>query len=324
MSRPIPVGVIGVGSMGENHARIYQELPTADLVGVADEAPARAEAIADRFGTTALPTEALIDRATAISIAVPTARHAAIARRCLEAGVHVLLEKPFVDDRKEGEALIQQAAEADLVLQVGHVERFNPAITALAELLEGTSIIACTAARLGPPTDRSLADDVVLDLMIHDLDVVAMLVDEDPSIVSARGTKQGDYVSALLGFPGETVATLTASRVTQRKVRRLAVTTTDRHIEVDYLDQSVEIHRRSRPGYRNDGSTDIRHRQEQIIERPLINSAEPLKLELTAFLEAIDNQRRPRVSGDDGLHALSMVDSVRDAMVEESLEVSSL
>ena len=323
MSRPIPVGVVGVGSMGENHARIYQELPSAELVGVADDEPTRAETVAGRYGTEALATEALLDRAAAVSIAVPTAHHARIASRCLDAGADVLIEKPFVDDLADGEALIRQAAATGSVLQIGHVERFNPAIMALETLLADASITACTASRLGPPTDRTFTDDVVLDLMIHDLDVVAMLVDEQPTSVSASAARDGDYASALLRFPDEVVATLTASRVTQRKVRRLAVTTADRHIEVDYLDQTVEIHRRSRPGYRKDGSADIRHRQEQIIERPLINSAEPLKLELEAFLEAVDDRTAPRVGGEDGLRALSLVESVRSAMGAAPLEVSS-
>jgi len=306
---PIRVGVIGVGSMGQHHARVYNELPDADLIGIHDVDTAQAEEIAEQYGTDVWPIDELISKVDAVSIAVPTQYHHDIAKKCLERDVAVLLEKPLVADPERGEKLVELAAERDLPLQVGHIERFNPAVETLAEIVPQLDIVAIEARRLGPDPGREIKDSVVADLMIHDLDVVLSLVDSDIESVQSSGTAEGSYATSTIGFVDGTVASLTASRKTQQKIRELAVTTEDRLIKVDYLDQSVEIHRQSAPEYITDDG-DIRYRHESIIERPIVDNVEPLKNELRSFLETVRTEDEPVVTGAEGLNVLRWINEI--------------
>ncbi|MFC7164565.1 Gfo/Idh/MocA family protein [Halospeciosus flavus] len=307
--RPLSVGVVGVGSMGRNHARVYGSLPGADLVGVTDEATDRAREVASEYGTEVHSLSALLDRADAVSVAVPTPAHADVVRRCIDAGVDVLVEKPFVADAEVGADLLAAADERNVTVQVGHVERFNPAIDALFDLLDGERPLAVEAHRLGPPLDRDVGDGVVLDLMIHDIDVVLALADAPLASVSASGTADGGYATAQLAFEDGLVATLTASRVTQRKVRTLDVTTRDRLFEVDYTDQTLQAHRHSRPEYESSDG-DVHYRHESVTERPLIASDEPLKRELSSFVDTVEEAGDPRVSGQDALRAVQLAQRI--------------
>lgn len=318
--RPLRVGVVGVGNMGAHHARVYSELKDVDLVGVADADVDRADAVAEEHGTIPRPTEALIADADAVSIAVPTAAHYDIARQCLDAETDILVEKPFVDDLAEGRRLARMADDRDLILQVGHIERFNPAVEAMLDLVDPSDIVAVRADRLGPPVGRAVSDGVVMDLMIHDIDLLLHLMGERPERL-AGVSREESYASVLFEFENDAVATITASRVTQRKVRSMAVTIPDRHIVVDFIDQSIKIHRRSRPAYLQD-ETDMRYRHESIIEQPLIESAEPLKIELGSFLEAVRERRPPVVTADEGLRAISVVEGIRRKCADATLEVS--
>lgn len=315
------IGVVGVGTMGAKHARVLSEMRGAELIGVADHDDLRASRVADSYGTQARPAVELIEAADAIVIAVPTTDHYDIALECIAADTHILIEKPFVADPAEGRELIRLANETGLVLQVGHIERYNPAVDALFEFVDPTEIVALSANRLGPPVDRGIGDDVVTDLMIHDIDIILALLGDRPTTVSGLSGYDGKYASVLLEFPDDVMATLTASRVTQRKIRSLEVTTPDRLFSVDYLDQSVQIHRRSRPSYA-EADSDLRYRHESVIERPLIQSAEPLKLELESFLTAITTDGSPRVTGIDGLKALSVVWSLTRQSENKAMEVS--
>jgi predicted dehydrogenase len=306
----LDVGVVGVGSMGLNHARVYEQLRRANLVGVTDANADRAETVAARVGTEALRTDELLSRVEAVSVATPTEYHAPVVESCLDRGVHVLVEKPFVGSPERGRTLLSRAEAEDLIVQVGHVERFNPAVTELSRIAEDLAPIAVEARRLGPPpdVDREL-DDVVLDLMIHDIDVVQSLVSHPVVDVSAVGAADGQYTSAQLQFADGTAASLTASRVTQQKVRELAVTTEECYVELDYIEQSIEIHRRSRPAYlESEGQLSYRH--EGITERPLIQTGEPLKLELESFVETVESGDRPRVTGRDGVRAVALANTI--------------
>ena len=316
----IAVGVIGVGVMGTKHARVLSEMQDVDLIGIADVDGHRAARVANSYGTRALPAAEVISEADAVVIAVPTATHYEIAVECLSAGTHILVEKPFVADPAEGRELIRLANETDLTLQVGHIERYNPAVEALFDFVDPSDIVALSANRLGPPVERGLSDNVVTDLMIHDIDVVLSLMSTNPVAVSGLIGHEGKYASVLLEFPEDVVGTLTASRVTQRKIRSLEVTTPERLFSVDYLDQSVRIHRRSRPSYA-EADDDVRYRHESVIERPLIQSAEPLKLELESFLQSVETGESPRVTGEDGLQALSVVWSLTRQHSEQAVEV---
>jgi len=298
MSRDVATGVVGVGSMGRHHARIFAELPEADLVGVTDADDARARAVAAEHDTVAMDWDELRAEADAISIAVPTAYHEDLVRDCIEDGIPVLVEKPFVKNVDRGRDLLRLAAEKGVPIQVGHVERFNPAVDAVAEYVSDLDVIAVTAQRLNPPLDRDIDDSAIFDLMIHDLDILLSLVDSDVDAVSSMTTSGGRYATAEVKFEDGTIGQLTASRVTQRRVRELTVTADDALVHVDYDEQSVEIHRQPTDGCATD--------QETVIERLTVGDDEPLKVELQSFLQVARDGRDPVVTGEDGLRVVEL------------------
>lgn len=307
MSEPqIPVGVIGVGTMGSHHARAYTELPRADLVGVVDEDRACAESVATEYSTRVLDRSALFDRVGAVSIAVPTRAHAPVAREAIDAGVDVLIEKPFVREPAVGQDLIERAREQDVVLQVGHIERFNPAIQTLSDVIADLELIAIDARRLGPPIDRDVDQSVAFDLMIHDIDILLALLESNPTSISAVGCHNNRHVTTTLQFEQEIVGTVTASRLTQQKVRECWITASDCLVVVDYIEQSVRIHRHSLPEYVESGDG-VRYRHESITERPTVENGEPLKGELSSFLDSVSDRTEPAVTGLDGLRAVEIV-----------------
>ncbi|WP_256391975.1 Gfo/Idh/MocA family protein [Natronoarchaeum rubrum] len=311
MSDRIRAGVVGVGSMGANHARVYDELDATELAGVYDADTERAREVADRLGTEALPLDELLETAAAVSIAVPTRFHHETASECIEREVDVLVEKPFVADPAEGRDLVERAAERDVTLQVGHVERFNPVVTALQELVDDLDVFAVSAERLGPPLDRDIGDSVVTDLMIHDLDVVLDTFGGSVQSVAATGRDDGSYAVANAEFDSGVVARFAASRVTQEKVRELTISARDCRVKADFIDQTIEIHRSSSPEFvRGDGN--VRHRHENVVERVTVERREPLKNELRSFVEAAATNTEPVVSGEDGLRALELTETIAD------------
>ncbi|ADJ13723.1 Gfo/Idh/MocA family protein [Halalkalicoccus jeotgali] len=312
---PIRAGVIGVGSMGQNHARVYRELPETQLVGVHDVDMEQAGSVADAFGTAAMGMDALLEGVDMVSIAVPTQFHYDTARECIEAGVSVLVEKPFVEDLENGRRLIELAEQRNAVLQVGHIERFNPAVMTLQDLLDDLEIIAMEARRLGPPVDRDIEDTAVMDLMIHDIDILLSLLDEDVRDVYGAGTRKSNYATATIQTPSGRIGQLTASRVTQQKVRELTITAENCRVIVDYIDQSIEITRQSLPEYvKQEG---FRYRHENIVEQVLVERREPLKNELSAFAEAVRTGSEPVVTGEDGLQALSLARQIDELAASE-------
>lgn len=315
---PVNVGVLGVGAMGRQHARVYESLPDAELVGVFDTNHGRAEEVADAYGTIHRDVDSLLADADGVSIAAPTASHYDLALSAIEAGVDVLIEKPFVDEIDRGHELIRAMEGHEVVCQVGHIERFNPAVRELSDITEGQDIVAIDAKRLGPPRDRPIRDSVVTDLMLHDLDVVLSLVNSEIANVSATspsaitGSVQNDYTVSNLLFEDGIVASFTASRRTEKTVRELAVTTESCVIEVDYLQQDVEIHRRSLPEYVEDNG-DITYRHEGLIEVPTIDNTEPLKEELRSFVDASRHRTSPAVDACDGLRVLEVANRIEAA-----------
>lgn len=304
-SRPIQAGVIGVGSMGANHARVYRDLPIVDLAGVTDHDDDIARRVANEYDTEAVSFETLLDRCDVVTVAVPTRAHYEVVSDCLEAGVHVLVEKPIAETVDQGRRLAAQARERGLVLQVGHIERFNPAVRTVTDLIDDLEVISLEAERLGPPIDRTDPGNVIFDLMVHDVDIVDSMLDDQLDSVTAMGTDDGQYATATMQYD-DVVASLTASRVTQKKVRKLTVTAHDCLVEVDYLQQSVLIHRDSYPEYLTDDGT-RRYRHESVVERPRIDNGEPLRHELEAFVEAVRTGTEPVVTAEDGIDALETV-----------------
>ncbi len=314
-TQPLRAGVIGVGSMGENHARIYSELPDVDLVGVCDRDRAVARQVAAEFGATAVTTDRLLEQCDLVSVAVPTHVHVDVVSTCLDAGCHVLIEKPIAETVAGGERLAEQARNEGLVLQVGHIERFNPAVQTLTELIDDLDVIAVEAERLGPPVDRTARGSVVSDLMVHDVDIVGSILGCQPHEIVASGTDDGQYATATMRY-GDVIASLTASRLTQKKVRRLTVTAKTCLVEVDYLQQSVLIHRDSYPEYLiDDGQS--RYRHESVVERPRVSNGEPLRHELAAFVEAVQTGSEPKVTPADGIAALETINAIDDRVTDE-------
>lgn len=296
-------GVIGVGTMGGHHARVYDELTGVELVGVSDTNHERAREVATDYGTQAQSRDELVEQCDLVSVAVPTRYHYELAQEAIEHGVHVLVEKPFVSDIAHGRELVELARDHGVKLQVGHVERFNPAVQALLDIEPDLDVIAMDVRRLGPPVERDTRDSVVLDLMIHDIDVMCSLLAGDIETIDAMSAREGRHVTAQVEFDSGVVCNLTASRVTQEKVRDLAITADDCRVTVDYKSQDLQIHRHSLPEfYETDGN--LRYRHESIIERPTIRNGEPLKAELRAFVDAIRTDSTPEITGEDALEVL--------------------
>ena len=307
------VGVIGVGSMGAHHARVYAGSSAVDLVGVADNDWDRATEVAEKHGTRALNRGTLLQAVDAVSVVVPTQFHASVVEEALAADTHVLVEKPFVDDPATGRELIALADRKDLRLQVGHIERFNPAVRALVDVLPEMDVLAVDARRLGPPVDRENTDGVVEDLMIHDLDILLSLFDAGVDETYAAGIDGEPHVTATLQLDNGVLGTLTASRITHQKVRELAVTGRECRVTVNYLTQSVKIHRHSLPGY-VESNGDVRYRSESVVERPQVNSGEPLRGEIESFVSAVNEGTVPEVTGHDGLRAIELVREISEAL----------
>ena len=309
MNEPsLRTGVIGTGSMGTNHVRVHQELPETDLVGIFDDNEARMQRVASEYETTTRTFDELLNRVDAMSIAVPTEHHYHTVRACIDAGVHVLVEKPFVDSVRKGRSLIEFAEANDVVLQVGHIERFNPAVIELLSLCNDLDIVSIDAQRLSPPPNRQIDESVVLDLMIHDIDIMLQLLD-DPVDINAMGTEDGEYATATVSSASGEIGRLTASRVTQEKVRTLGISATDARVTVDFINQSIDICRQSAPEYiRDDGTVNYRH--ETIVENLVVEHREPLKNQITAFAEAVRNNTEPVVTGEDGLRAVQIAQRI--------------
>lgn len=308
------VGVIGTGHLGRLHARVYSELEACSLVGIFDADEGRAAEVSGEFGTIAFTSiEALLENVDAVSVAVPTTAHHEVAGLCLSRGKHVLIEKPITTTVDQARDLVDSAAEAGLVLQVGHIERFNPAMRAALGVLRNPRFVE--AHRLGVFVPRGTDVPVVLDLMIHDIDLILSTVDSDVVRVDAVGVPvlsgNIDIANARITFADGCVANVTASRVSREKVRKIRFFQDDAYISVDSLEGRAQIFRRkevSRDVLLRIASGELEGGLEDVVdfEEPELDDAEPLKLELSSFIEAVDSGGRPPVDGRDGLRALEV------------------
>ena len=310
----VHIGVIGTGVMGERHCRVCANLPHVELVGVADLNEERGRQVAERHETTYFSDyKALLSQLDAVIIAASTPAHHALATECLERGLHTLVEKPIAETAYQAQQLVQIAGQRGLVLQVGHIERFNPAFIELKHVTEGMRLIGINVRRLSPFDTSNTDVDVIRDLMIHDLDLVVDAVGLDIERLSASGrpinTHAVDYATATLSFRNGPTASLTASRVTEQKVRAIEVTAEGAYIEADLLNKSVQIHRRMFPQYLDNHST-TKYRQESLIERIYVPMSEPLMLELRHFVDCVRMNCRTQVPGTDGLRALRLAEAV--------------
>ena len=300
MSKAFRVGVAGVGAIGRNHARVMAELASTsqgaiEFGAIYDVDQGRAEELAAVFNTKAVSSlEDFVGLVDAATVAVPTVAHREIGGALLDHGKHVLVEKPISDSLDEAQWLVNKATERGLILQVGHIERFNPVMRQLEERMNSPRFIE--AHRLSPFPNRSMDIGVVLDVMIHDIEIILHLVKSPLVDVDAVGipvlTRREDIANARLKFEDGCVANITASRVSPEKLRKIRVFQSECYLSLDYQEQSGWI-------YRKDGMQIVR-------EEVKVEKDEPLKLELAAFVECARQGKRPVVSGQEGTEALRL------------------
>lgn len=305
----IRVGVVGVGYLGQHHARIYAEMPGVTLAGVADPDSARAREIAEKYGTDCFPDHRrMFGRVDAVSIVSPTVTHYEIAQDFLKQGVDLLLEKPMTVTLAQAEELVRLAGEKARILQIGHVERFNGAVRQLAGLVANPGFIE--AHRLGSFVGRATDVDVILDLMIHDIDIILSLIDSPVREIRAKGvpviTSNVDIANARLEFENGCVANVTASRVSAHPQRKIRFFQPDTYVSLDFQEQKVECFRRI-----GDPNGYLAGSPPRIIEEKVsIPKEEPLKVELSSFIDVIRTRSRPVVSGREGLRALKVATDI--------------
>jgi predicted dehydrogenase len=304
------VAVVGAGQFGLNHMRVVSQSERAELAAVVDLDSARAAAAAERFSCPAVALSELPGKADAAIVAVPTGAHAAIGCELLEAGLDVLVEKPIAADLASAARLIETARTRGRILQVGHLERFNPAVVALKKA--ATLPLFFEVHRMSVFTPRSLDVDVVLDLMIHDLDIVLDLAGQAPEEIRAAGisvlSQKVDIANVRLAFPGGCVANLTASRVSTERVRKLRLFQPRQYISLDYARQEAavfEVGEAHGIGFR-------------ALE---VEKGEPLRLELEHFFECARARKRPVVAGEDGYRALDAALAILGKIEEHSRRV---
>jgi predicted dehydrogenase len=315
---PVRVGVVGIGNMGWHHARVLSLLRDAELVGVADPDQGRGELATAQFGCRWYSDyHDLLQEVEAVCIAVPTLLHHRVGLACLEAGTHALIEKPIAATQQEARELIQAAESAGRLLQVGHIERFNPAFRELVKVLAGEEVVVLEARRHSPNADRANDVSVVLDLMIHDIDLVLELAAAPVVRVAAAGGRSGDgpidYVNA-----NGVVASLTASKMAHRKIRSLDAHCRRSMMETDFLNHNLRIHRRSHGSVSADHG-ELVYRNDGFIEEVSTTSIEPLYAELEHFLRCVRGEETPAVDGLQASRALHLADLIEQCVEQPNL-----
>ncbi|MDX2241436.1 MAG: Gfo/Idh/MocA family oxidoreductase [Leptolyngbyaceae cyanobacterium bins.302] len=329
---PIRVGVIGVGNMGQHHTRVLSLFKDVELVGIADVNVERGLDTASKYRVRFFENyHDLLGLVDAVCVAVPTRLHYPVGMACLQAGVHVLIEKPIAANIAEAESLVNAAAESHCILQVGHIERFNPAFQELSKVLNTEELLALEAHRMSPYSDRANDVSVVLDLMIHDIDLLLELAGSPVSKLTASGSRASDsgyldYVTATLGFTNGIVATLTASKVTHRKIRRIAAHCKNSLTEADFLNNEILIHRQTTANCLTDYGQ-VLYRQDGLIEKVYTSNIEPLHAELEHFVNCVRGGNQPSVGGEQALKALRLASLIEqmalDGQVWESCSLSN-
>jgi len=308
MTSNVRVGVVGVGYLGRYHARIYDRMPNVTLAGVVDTDPKTASEIGDELGCPAyFDANELLDKVDAVSIVVPTIHHVDIARPFLENGVHMLMEKPIAPTVEASLQLVELAEKAGVIFQVGFLERFNAGVMMLAERVSDPRFIAVD--RLSTFVERATDVDVITDLMIHDIDIVVSLVNSEITYVSAVGspvlTEHVDIANARLEFANGAVADVTASRVSNKQLRRMRLFERKHYYGLNYVDQQLDF-----------VSTEVRDpdalRPEIVSDRIEVEAQKPLDAELAEFINSVNTGKPPLVDGRVGLEAVKVAHLVKE------------
>lgn len=327
-SKTINVGVIGVGHLGQHHAKHFSTLLNTKLAGLYDTDFARANEIAKKYNTTVYNTiEELLAKCDALSIVTPTTLHAEVAERCITAGKHVFIEKPITKTVAEADSLLTLSKNTDLIVQVGHIERLNPALLALKDFDLSPKYI--DVQRLAPYTVRGTEVPVVLDLMIHDIDIILSLVKSPVKNMRASGvsimTNSVDIANARIRFENGTVANLTSSRIAQNKVRKVKFFQRDMYVTIDFLLGLTEVYRAISSDEKDPNALitapldrDGNHRA-IVYEKPEVKKIDALRLELTNFIDSIRGEATPIVDGKAGRDALEVAANIQKMITEDVL-----
>lgn len=327
----LKIGVVGCGHLGSLHTKMFAKIPSAELVGVYDLDLEKAQRLAAEQGTKAFESlEALLSGVQAVSIATTTKSHFEVARTALERGVHVFIEKPITETISQAEQLVQMAGTADRKIQVGHIERFNPAILALEHLKLAPLFVE--SHRLAQFNPRGSDVAVVLDLMIHDIDLILSLVHSPVTRIDAHGvavvSDSEDIANARLQFENGCVANVTASRISQNKMRKMRLFQTDAYISIDFSQGLAEVFRlvdeddTSVKPTMMLGKIDQGHRKRVIVyEQPEVREVNALKYELELFLQAVQTGTPPPVTGRDGLQALQVAEEILRIIKSQKVRV---
>jgi predicted dehydrogenase len=313
--------------MGWHHARVLSLLRDADLVGVADPDESRGNLAVEQFQCEWFKDyHDLISKVDAICIAVPTLLHHKVGLDCLKAGVNVLIEKPIAATELEAKSLINASKISNCLLQVGHIERFNPAFRELNKIVQNEDIVVLEARRHSPHADRANDVSVVMDLMIHDIDLVLELVNSKIQKLAAVGGRNSDglidYVNATLVFKNNIIASLTASKMSHKKIRNLSAHCQNGLVETDFLNHSLQIHRKAHESYTAEHG-ELVYRNDGYVEEVSTTSIEPLYAELEHFLKCVQGKESPEVDGEQASRALKIADFIECA-VENSGDAISL
>jgi predicted dehydrogenase len=305
--------VIGVGYLGRFHAQKYRELAGSELVAVVDSVPEAAQKVATELGVSAFSDyRQLLGKVDALSIVVPTPQHFAVAEACLEQGIHVLVEKPITETLAQAQRLIDLAKSKSCVLQVGHLERFNPAIQAAAKLINTPRFIE--SHRLAPFKQRGTDVSVVLDLMIHDIDLIQELVGRPIASIDAVGapvfSQDIDIANARLSFEGGCVANTTASRVSLKQERKLRIFQDDAYLSVDLQQKILTVVRKKDAG-------PVESPAQVAIDEQSFDQGDALRSEIEAFLHAVRSGSQPVVTGEDGLRALATAIKITESVTRQ-------
>lgn len=324
MTKTIKVAVIGAGMMGKNHLKTYKNMQGVELVGVYDVFAEAAKNAAETFGIKAFSSmEEVVKNVDAVSVVTTSITHADVGEFFMNHGIHCMMEKPLATTEEGCMRLINAAKKNNVVLMVGHIERFNPAVEQMGKLLSDTSKIrSLTAQRMSAASGRITDVDVAMDLMIHDVEVIQSLVKSPVINVQAASVKtkespEGkDYISALLEFENGATANITASRITQSRVRTLAVTTDTNYIDLDFINQSINVHAQGRMPYVNQEEIPewMNYGLKGSVEQLFIPTNQPLQAELAHFVKCVNGEATPRVNGEQALDALRVIWEIEEKL----------
>ncbi len=328
----LKIGVIGTGHLGKLHTKMFNQIDNCELLGVYDENKNTAKQAADEYSSKAFDDlDKLLDSVQAVSIAATTSAHYELAKKCLEKGLHVFVEKPITVTIPEAEEIVKLAAEKDLNLQVGHIERFNPALLSLEKFILQPMFIQTD--RLAQFNPRGTDVAVVLDLMIHDIDIILNLVKSEVKKIDASGvavvSDTLDIANARIEFENGAVANVTASRISQKKMRKMRVFQRDNYISLDFITGVSEVYRLLPVDEKNSasmisfGEMGIGDKKKRIVyEQPEIKEVNALKYELELFVNSVLEHKSPVVTGVDGLKALKVAETIIMS-IEESRKLGA-